>query len=364
MSECRRCANPLNDEYFPLGGHVEFVPFDILAVIESAHNPVEQEIFNKTMRPAGISVEMFTKRTIGDSDFEGRPAIALDFGLIHPAEGELVRSHVLITATYWGQYKQRRRLPLILQRFGVGIYQHATIAGEPGRFHLHTSPEWTNSSHAGDDTNAWLIARVYPFEGKLAKRSRWENVNRADRNSCSSFTVEEEFQDELQRVLVETWDDWIYSCEFDPKTLERNVADYKKFSNKLARYKKQTGKQGAQDPPMEMIQKQPIRFAHALLARPIIDESVVSANLNALELQVQPDDITEDNSTLAVSASAPIETAQASDKTAVASDTSAGHAAGPSAPPPKMSYAEKLKAKAGATSSQSVQKPARQMVPA
>ncbi len=225
MSNCRRCRRPVDNEYFPWCGKTTFSPFDTLAVIDSAHNPVEQEIFNRTVRPEGTTVDVFEKRSLDDTDFKGRPAFALDSGELFPTNEEPVCTRVLLTATYWGQYAQRRNLPLILQRFGVAIYRHTTIAGEPLRWHLHTRPEWTHSSWK-KETNAWLIAREYPFEGYLAERGHWKNVDRVHPSSCSSFTIDEEYRTDLRQVIRDSWKEWTQTCQSDPETLVKCVEDY------------------------------------------------------------------------------------------------------------------------------------------
>ncbi|RDX48685.1 hypothetical protein OH76DRAFT_1404618 [Lentinus brumalis] len=423
MSNCKRCTHPLYDEYFPPGGAEMFEAFDTLAVIESAHNPVEQEIFNKTVRAEGTDVQMFEKRFVDDPDFKGRPAIALDSGELFPTTGEPVCTRVLLTATYRGQFQQRRHLPMILQRFGVGIYQHQTIANEPLRFHLHTRPEWINSHSRGIGTNAWLIAREYPFEGDLAQSGHWRNVKAVDTWSCSSFTVEEEQRKELKMVMEDSWRDWTDTCEFDPETLGRCVKDYVMFSKGLGKYRKKAGKPlppkpkpnrnttpirknvssshtlantedparrralpvnifntnetkqhvDDHDPQVDMLQKKPINFAHPSLARPLAEQSAASEKdtlgTSTPLVGVADDSLNSASKPEAVAAAAASSSGRAPPVTAqVLTNPEAAELVGttnPSAPVPprtKVTYAQMLKA--GAASSQPAQRPAREMMPA
>ena len=223
-SQCERCKSPNNEEYFPPGGRETFAPYDIVAAIESAHTPVEQGVFNETERPEGTTVPLFPKRTMGNSEFHGRPAIALESGTMKHPNGQLVRTVLLLIATYWGQYHRRQDLPLVLQHFSIGVYQHNTVGSEPNKFHIHTRPDWANSRDSKDSFDAWLIAREYTFEGRLG--GMWLNVNRADTKSCSSFTIEEDYRQELDTAVNDCWKDWTAHCQFDPKHLENCVADY------------------------------------------------------------------------------------------------------------------------------------------
>ncbi|TFK84697.1 hypothetical protein K466DRAFT_654623 [Polyporus arcularius HHB13444] len=408
MSTCKRCTHPLYDEYFPPGGAEMFEAFDTLAVIESAHNPVEQEIFNKTVRAEGTDVQMFEKRFVDDPDFKGRPAIALDSGELFPTTGNPVCTRILLTATYRGQYQQRRHLPMILQRFGVGIYQHRTIADEPLRFHLHTRPEWINSHLRGIGTNAWLIAREYPFQGDLAQSGHWRNVKAVDTWSCSSFTVEEEQRKELKTVIEDSWRDWTDTCEFDPETLGRCVKDYVMFSKGLGRYRKRARKPlppkpkpirnttpirknvspshtpanetkqhvDDHDPQVDMLQKKPINFAHPSLARPLAEQSAASAKdtLGSTPpvVGVANDSLNSESKPEAVAAAAAAATSSSGRAPPVTAQVltkpEAAERVGttsPSTPVPsktKATYAQMLKA--GSASNQPAQRPAREMMPA
>ena len=53
-----------------------------------------------------------------------------------PPDGELVRTVLLLIATYGGQYHRRQDLPLVLQHFSIGVYQHNTVGSEPNKFHI------------------------------------------------------------------------------------------------------------------------------------------------------------------------------------------------------------------------------------
>ena len=141
-----------------------------------------------------------------------------------PPDGELVRTVLLLIATYGGQYHRRQDLPLVLQHFSIGIHQEKATKPEPHKFHLHTRPDWANSRDSKNAFDAWLIAREYAFEGMLG--GMWLNVNRADTKSCSSFTIEDDSRQELRTAVKDCWKDWTAHCQFDPKHLEKCVTDY------------------------------------------------------------------------------------------------------------------------------------------
>ena len=223
--QCQRCSSEVevHDEYIPPANAVYYLSGDVVALKESAHTPTIG-ILNKSPGEHVILSEQHIDR----SDYKGRPAIMLrDVPIQHEKQNmrTIVTSTVYLLATFWRRFRLRPQLPLVLQHFGVAVHHHSDIAEDPTTFHLHTTPEWTNSRHRKDwdDLLAWLIA--YEFSTDAPVVNRWWNVN-SKISRGSSFKVEGEIKEELMQLAEEKWDQWVAHCEFDPEYAERCIVDY------------------------------------------------------------------------------------------------------------------------------------------
>ncbi|RDX48675.1 hypothetical protein OH76DRAFT_1556957 [Lentinus brumalis] len=114
-------------------------------------------------------------------------------------------------------------LPDILQHFCAAVHLHDMIAEEPDLYHAHTRPEWT--PERSGRPNGWLIACSFSSKGHI--QGRWQNRQRADPSSNSSFTVgaEDELM-ELVAVCVEKWLDWQQECAINRDAYKTYRADY------------------------------------------------------------------------------------------------------------------------------------------
>lgn len=214
MGTCTRCDSLLHDEHLPPPGTTYNVG-DIIALLESVHVPVHDHIFNQEPVPhrRGSTASALSS----NSQIRGklRPAIVLERRLREwQAEHGAEETVVLLFATYEGDFRVRRLLPSILQLFCVAVYPHSEIVEDPDAFHLHTSPEWSNSKKDSTDLHAWLIARQFTSRGQTS--DRWKNANRTRQNSHSSFIVDQETRERLLEIIEEKWDQWEALCDEDP----------------------------------------------------------------------------------------------------------------------------------------------------
>ena len=224
--QCQRCSSEIevHDEYIPPANAPHYVPGDIIALKESGHTPTIR-ILNKS---PGEHV-ILSEQHIDKEDYKGRPAITLrSIPIQHEKkknEHTTVTSTVYLLATFKRRFRLRPQLPLVLQHFGVAVYHHSAIAEDPTSFHLHTTPEWSNSRHVKDwnDLLAWLIAYEYNTDAPVV--NRWWNVN-SKTSGGSTFKVDREAKEELMRLANDKWAQWTAHCEFDLDYAERCIIDY------------------------------------------------------------------------------------------------------------------------------------------
>ncbi|KAI0800137.1 hypothetical protein C8Q74DRAFT_393715 [Fomes fomentarius] len=230
MVTCTRCDSLIHDQHLPPPGTTYNVG-DIIALLESVHVPVHDHIFNQepVLHRRGSTTSALSK----NSQFRGRlrPAIVLERRLREwQAEHGAEETVVLLFATYEGDFRVRRLLPSILQLFCVAVYPHSEIAEDPDAFHLHTSPEWSNSKKDSTDLHAWLIARQFTSRGQTS--DRWKNANRTRQNPHSSSVVDQETRERLLGIIEEKWDQWEALCDEDPSYPETCRREYQEFQRK------------------------------------------------------------------------------------------------------------------------------------
>ncbi len=221
-SVCSRCRNLHLREHL-VNDSTPFRVGDILELKESVHTVIYTRILNEAAtakRPAGQSSSPLP--AIWDepdySKLKGRPAVLMQL----PGHRADAWPKVCLLATFRAS-SVRGWLPDILQHFCAAVHLHDMIAEEPDLYHAHTRPEWT--PERSGRPNGWLIACSFSSKGHI--QGRWQNRQRANPSSNSSFTVgaEDELM-ELVAVCVEKWLDWQQECAINRDAYKTYRADY------------------------------------------------------------------------------------------------------------------------------------------
>ena len=223
MNSCTRCEALDHKEYIPPSTD-SYVPGDFISIEESVHAPIVTIFGDDTSLQSRRGSNTSNGSSIRSQGLGGknRPSIVLERRSIETVDAN-EETVALLLATYDGKHRFRHQLPLVLQFFCVAVHPHSDIAEDLDAFHLHTSPEWSNSRKDAGDLHAWLI--LHRFTSRGPTKGRWRNEKRIDRASHSSFRLDDATHIKIIEIIEEKWEAWEANCN-DPEFKTKYVQDY------------------------------------------------------------------------------------------------------------------------------------------
>lgn len=221
---CGLCIKESHTEYFPSAAtaHRFYDQREVVRIGESVHNLVQHGITKQTAIVLNYPGFTFKSDPAAYDDYRRRPGLLTKARKVTGPDDDDVLSRVILFATFDGCVPLRTDLPKVLQWFSIPVMPHVAVLTGTERTHIHTTPEWSNSSKSSEPINAWVIAREYLSRGYID--CWWRNENRT--RPGSSFKVDWDVWADINEAMDCLWDTWLDKCRESRGVLEEYQREY------------------------------------------------------------------------------------------------------------------------------------------